>query len=244
MAEHVALKLGKPVAVFSMEMGGTELVMRMVGSVGRIDQHHMRTGQARQRRVGPLLEPAPWRSSTAPLCIDETAALNPRRPARARPAPGSAPANGGARPDRHRLPAADERQQRRSDENRATEIWARSRASLKALAKELQCPVIALSQLNRSVEHAQRQAPDDVATCASPAPSSRTPTSSCSSTATRLYNKDSPDKGVAEIIIGKQRNGPIGTVRLMFQGEHPLSRTSPTAPPATRGERALGLLKR
>ena len=111
---------------------------------------------------------------------------------------------------------------RRRTTTASSEISEISRG-LKALAKELRVPVIALSQLNRSLETARRQAADACRTSASRAPSSRTPTSSRSSIATRSTTKDEckdEDKGVAEIIIGKQRNGPTGTVKLAFKGKY------------------------
>jgi len=216
MAEHVALKLAKPVAVFSMEMGGTQLVMRMIGSVGRIDQHRMRNGKLGNDEWDRL-SLAMEKLNGARLWIDETGSLNPMDlRARARRLARECAREGGLG-----LIVIDYLQLmsvQGEGENRATEISEISR-SLKALAKELQVPVIALSQLNRSLEQRPNKRP---------VMSDLRESGAIEQDADlilfiyrdEVYNPDSPDKGVAEIIIGKQRNGPIGTVRLMFQGEY------------------------
>ncbi|MFN0041562.1 MAG: replicative DNA helicase [Burkholderiales bacterium] len=213
MAEHVALDAGLPVGVFSMEMSGTQLVMRMLGSVGKLDQHKLRTGRLADEDWRRLTD-AVGRLNDAPIHIDETAALNALElRARARRLHRQYGKLGLIVVDYLQLMSASSQ-----GENRATEISEISR-SLKALAKELNVPVVALSQLNRSLE--QR-------------PSKRPVMSDLRESGAieqdadvilfiyrdEVYNPDSPDKGKAEVIIGKQRNGPIGTVTLVFQGEY------------------------
>ena len=210
IAEHVALNEGLPVAVFSMEMGAAQLAVRIVGSIGRIDQSHLRTGKLSDEEW-PRLTEAIEKLRTISLHIDETAGLktselraNARRLARQCGQLG--------------LIVVDYLQlmsgSAGSDENRATELGEISRG-LKMLAKELKCPVIALSQLNRSVE----TRPDK-----RPMMSDLRESGAIEQDADIImfiyrddyYNKDSREPGVAEIIIGKQRNGPTGTVKLAF----------------------------
>jgi replicative DNA helicase len=213
MAEHVALESKLPVGIFSMEMSGSQLVMRMLGSVGKLDQHKLRTGRLADEDWRRLTD-AVGRLNDAPIHIDETAALNALElRARARRLHRQYGKLGLIVIDYIQLMSASSQ-----GENRATEISEISR-SLKALAKELGVPVIALSQLNRSLE--QR-------------PSKRPVMSDLRESGAieqdadvilfiyrdEVYNPDSPDKGKAEVIIGKQRNGPIGTVTLVFQGEY------------------------
>jgi len=210
IAEHVALNEQLPVAVFSMEMGASQLVLRVVGSMGRIDQSHLRTGQLTEDEWTRLPETIE-RLEDIQMHIDETPALNPLElRARAR---RLARQFGG----RLGLIVVDYLQlmsSSRDGENRATEISEISR-SLKALAKELHCPVIALSQLNRDLEKR---------TDKRPVMSDLRESGAIEQDADvilfiyrdEVYNKDSKDAGVAEIIIGKQRNGPIGTVHLAF----------------------------
>ncbi|WP_458527457.1 DnaB-like helicase C-terminal domain-containing protein, partial [Onishia taeanensis] len=144
--EHVAVDQGLPVAVFSMEMAGTQLAMRMLGSVGRLDQHRLRTGRLRDDDW-PRLTHAISKMSDAQLFIDETPALNPMElRARARRLARQSGQLGLIIIDYLQLMSGSS-----NGENRATEISEISR-SLKSLAKELNCPVIALSQLNRSLE--------------------------------------------------------------------------------------------
>jgi len=156
MAEHVALKVKRPVAVFSMEMGGAQLVMRMVGSVGKIDQHRMRNGKLGNDEWDRL-SIAMEKMSQAQLWIDETGALTPNDlRARSRRLARQCSAEGGLG-----LIVVDYLQLmsvQGEGENRATEISEISR-SLKALAKELQVPVVALSQLNRSLEQRPNKRP-------------------------------------------------------------------------------------
>ena len=215
IAENVALDTGLPVAIFSMEMASTQLAMRMIGSVGRLDQHRMRTGRLEDEDWEKLTT-ALGKLNEAPIFIDEGAGLSSFDVrARARRLHRQCGKLGLIVVDYLQLMSAPAGKQ---GENRATEISEISR-SLKALAKELDCPVVALSQLNRSVE----QRPDK-----RPVMSDLRESGAIEQDADlilfiyrdEVYNPDSPDKGSAEIIIGKQRNGPIGRVKLTFIGEH------------------------
>jgi replicative DNA helicase len=214
IAEHVALAARLPVAVFSMEMGATQLVSRMLGSVGRLDQHKMRTGRLSDddwTRVSDAL----GKLSDIALFIDETPALNAMEVrARARRLMRQCGGKLGLVVlDYIQLMSATGQ-----GENRATEISEISR-SLKALAKELNVPVIALSQLNRALEQRPNKRP---------VMSDLRESGAIEQDADlilfiyrdEVYNKESSDVGKAEIIIGKQRNGPIGTVNLAFLGQY------------------------
>jgi replicative DNA helicase len=211
IAEHVAIEQGLPVAVFSMEMGAVQLAMRMLGSVGMLDQHRMRTGKL-LADDWPRVTHAVQKMQDAQMYIDETPALSSVEVrARARRLARQCGKLGLIVIDYLQLMGASS-----AGENRATEISEISR-SLKALGKELECPVIALSQLNRSLEQRPNKRP---------VMSDLRESGAIEQDADlilfiyrdEVYNPDSPDKGTAEIIIGKQRNGPIGTVRLTFQG--------------------------
>ncbi|MEQ1720929.1 MAG: replicative DNA helicase [Nitrosomonas sp.] len=213
IAENVALELKKPVAVFSMEMGGTQLAMRLLGSVGKLDQHKVRTGRL-DDQDWPRLTHALGKLNDAPIFIDESAALNALElRARARRLYRQHGELGLIVVDYLQLMSSTG-----SGENRATEISEISRA-LKALAKELKVPLIALSQLNRSLEQRPNKRP---------VMSDLRESGAIEQDADvilfiyrdEVYNPDSPDKGIAEIIIGKQRNGPIGKVDLTFLGEY------------------------
>jgi len=212
IGEHVAIDLGMPVAVFSMEMGAAQLALRMLGSVGRIDQQRLRTGRLTDEDW-PRLSEAIERMHTAPLYIDETPAMNALElRARARRLAREYKQLGLVVVDYLQLMSATA-----AGENRATEISEISR-SLKALAKELKVPVIALSQLNRTVE---------TRTDKRPVMSDLRESGAIEQDADvilfiyrdEVYNPETSDRGVAEIIIGKQRNGPIGRVNLRFGGE-------------------------
>jgi replicative DNA helicase len=215
VAENVALDTGLPVAIFSMEMAATQLAMRMIGSVGRLDQHKMRTGRL-EDEDWVRLTTALGKLNDAPIFIDEGAALTSFDVrARARRLHRQCGKLGLIVVDYLQLMSAPASRQ---SENRATEISEISR-SLKALAKELDVPVVALSQLNRSVE----QRPDK-----RPQMSDLRESGAIEQDADlilfiyrdEVYNAESPDKGTAEIIIAKQRNGPIGRLKLTFLGEH------------------------
>jgi replicative DNA helicase len=211
IAEHVTVHEELPVLVFSMEMGAAQLAVRMVGSLGRIDQQHLRTGALRDDEWTRLTE-AVDQLGKARLYIDETAALNPAElRARAR---RMARQFGGTLG----LIVVDYLQlmsgSAGSEENRATELGEISRG-LKALAKELQCPVMALSQLNRSVESRNDKRP---------MMSDLRESGAIEQDADVImfiyrddyYDKQSKKPGVAEVIIAKQRNGPVGTFELTF----------------------------
>jgi replicative DNA helicase len=228
IGEHVAVQEGLPVVVFSMEMGASQLALRMVGSLGRIDQQHLRTGALRDDEWGRLSE-ATERLSKASMFIDETPALNPAElRARARRQARQCGRLGLIVVDYLQLMSGSSS----GDENRATELGEISRG-LKALAKELQCPVIALSQLNRSVE---------TRTDKRPMMSDLRESGAIEQDADVImfiyrddyYNKDSKEPGVAEIIIAKQRNGPVGTVKLTFL--KPMTRFENLAPGSTGGD--------
>ncbi|MDH5611919.1 MAG: replicative DNA helicase [Gammaproteobacteria bacterium] len=212
VAEAAAISGGLPVAVFSMEMPGEQLAMRMISSLGRIDQHHIRTGELTDEDW-PRITSAISMLSETKLFIDDTPAMSPNE-VRAR-------ARRIKREHGLGLIVIDYLQLMQvsgGSENRATEISEISRG-LKALAKELGIPVIALSQLNRSLE----QRPDK-----RPVMSDLRESGAIEQDADiilfvyrdEVYNDESPDKGTAEIIIGKQRNGPIGKVRLTFHGKY------------------------
>jgi replicative DNA helicase len=215
IAENVALESNKPVAIFSMEMGGTQLVMRMIGSVGRLNQHTLRTGKL-EDDDWPRMTHALGLLNDAPIFIDETAGLNALElRSRARRLSRQSGGLGLIVIDYIQLMSSPSG---KASENRATEISEISR-SLKSLAKELQVPVIALSQLNRSLEQRPNKRP---------VMSDLRESGAIEQDADlilfiyrdEVYNPDTPDKGKAEIIIGKQRNGPIGKVELTFRGEY------------------------
>ncbi len=213
IAENAALKTKKPVAIFSMEMPGEQLVMRMLSSFGRIDQTRLRSGNL-EDEDWPRLTSAVSLLQQTQIFIDDTPSLSPND-LRAR----------SRRLVREHgdlaLIVIDYLQLMQvpgSKENRTAEISEISR-SLKALAKELNVPVVALSQLNRSLESRPNKRPIN---------SDLRESGAIEQDADvivfiyrdEVYNEDSPDKGVAEIIIGKQRNGPIGTTRLTFLGKY------------------------
>ena len=214
MAEHAAIKASKPVLVFSMEMPADSLAMRMMSSLGRIDQHRIRTGKL-DDDDWPRVTSAVHMLSEAPLFIDDTPALSPAEMrARAR------------RLVKEHGPLAlivvDYLQLMKvpgfKADNRTAEISEISR-SLKSLAKELKVPVIALSQLNRSLEQRQDKRPlmSDLRESGA---IEQDADLICFIYRDEVYNEDSPDKGTAEIIIAKQRNGPIGKVRVAFLGKY------------------------
>jgi replicative DNA helicase len=211
IGEHVAVKEGLPVVVFSMEMGAAQLALRMVGSLGRIDQNHLRTGALRDDEWGRLSE-AVEKLAKVSLFIDESGSLSPTElRARARRQARQCGQLGLIVVDYLQLMSGSDGT---SDENRATVIGEISRG-LKSLAKELKCPVIALSQLNRSVESR---------TDKRPMMSDLRESGAIEQDADVImfiyrdeyYNKDSKEPGVAEIIIAKQRNGPTDTFKLTF----------------------------
>ncbi|MGR9052727.1 MAG: replicative DNA helicase [Gammaproteobacteria bacterium] len=213
MAEHIAIKGDKPVAVFSMEMPGDSLAMRMMSSLGRIDQHKVRTGKLDDDEW-PRLTSAINLLAETQMFIDDTPALTPTEVrSRARRLMREHGQLGLIVIDYLQL-----MQSPASGENRVQQISDISRG-LKALAKELNVPVVALSQLNRNLEQRPNKRP---------VMSDLRESGGIEQDADvivfvyrdEVYNPDTPDKGIAEIIIGKQRNGPIGTVRLTFLGQY------------------------
>ena len=228
IAEHVAVQEGLPVLMFSMEMGASQLALRMVGSLGRIDQQGLRTGRLKSDEWERLTD-AVERLGQVQMYIDETPALNSAElRARARRMARQFGTLGLIVIDYLQLMSGSSS----GDENRATEIGEISRG-LKALAKELQCPVIALSQLNRSVESRNDKRP---------MMSDLRESGAIEQDADVImfiyrddyYDKNSKEPGVAEIVIGKQRNGPVGTVRLTFL--KPLTRFDNLAPGGSNGD--------
>jgi replicative DNA helicase len=213
IGEHVALAAGMPVVVFSMEMGASQLALRLIGSVGRLDQHKLRTGRLAAEDWEKLTA-ALGRLNEAPILIDETPALNAIEVrSRARRLLKTYGKLGLVIVDYLQLMQAST-----TGENRATEISEISR-SMKALAKELKVPVMALSQLNRSLEQRPNKRP---------VMSDLRESGAIEQDADlilfiyrdEVYNPETQEKGKAEIIIGKQRNGPIGMVPLTFIGEY------------------------
>lgn len=211
IAENIAC-VKKPVLIFSMEMSSEQLAIRMLSSHGRIDQQKLRMGKLSSDDWARV-NSAVLTLSQVPLFIDDTPALTPtemrsraRRVSRLNKGLG--------------LIVVDYLQLMRTNttkENRTTEISEISRF-LKTLAKELSVPVIALSQLNRSLEQRQDRRP-----IMSDLRESGAIEQDADLIAfiyrDEVYNEESPDKGIAEIIIGKQRNGPIGKVKLTFRNQ-------------------------
>ncbi len=212
MAETAALRAKKAVAIFSMEMSASQLAFRLISSMGHIDAQHLRTGDLAEEDW-PRVTNAITLLSETKIFIDDTPALSP----------------GELRSRARRLKREHDlglividylqlMQVPGTKENRATEISEISR-SLKALAKELNVPVIALSQLNRSLEQRADKRP---------MMSDLRESGAIEQDADVImfiyrdeyYNPDGGEKGVAEIIIGKQRNGPTGTVKLAFLGKY------------------------
>lgn len=213
IAEHVAVHERLPVAIFSMEMPGTQLATRFLSSIGRINQKKLRTGQLSEddwERVTTAMQ----KLYDAPIFIDETPGLNPiDLRGRARRLARQCGKLGLIVIDYLQLMNGA-----RQTDNRTAELSEISR-SVKSLARELNVPIIALSQLNRSLEQRPNKRP---------VMSDLRESGAIEQDADiiffiyrdEVYNPDSPDKGSAELIIGKHRNGPTGTVRLTFLGEN------------------------
>jgi len=214
IAENAAISTGTPVAIFSMEMSREQLSMRMISSLGRVDQSHLRTGNFGDEDWARI-NSAIAQMKTAPIFIDDSAGLTPTEVrARARRLQRENKGKLG-------LIVVDYLQLMQvagTKENRATEISEISR-SLKALAKELHAPVVALSQLNRGVE--QR-------TDKKPVMSDLRESGAIEQDADliimiyreEVYEPETPRKGIADIIVTKQRNGPTGEVHLTFLGKY------------------------
>ena len=213
MVEHAALHQDQPVLVFSMEMPANQLIMRMMSSLGKIDQTRMRSGNLSEDDW-PRLSSAASRLKDRPLYIDDTPGITPmelrnrvRQLTRENGDPG--------------LIMVDYLQLMSGSvptENRTNEITQISR-ELKNIAREFNCPVLALSQLSRNLENRPNKRPIN---------SDLRESGAIEQDADvivfiyrdEVYNEESADKGIAEIIIGKQRNGPIGTCQLAFLGKY------------------------
>ena len=212
LVESALIKAEVPVLVFSMEMPADSILMRMLSSLGQINQTKVRSGKL-DEEDWPRLSSAAKILKDRPLFIDDTAGLSPTEVrSRARRVAREVGQIGMIMIDYLQL-----MQVPGMNEGRTAEISEISR-SLKALAKELQCPVVALSQLNRGLESRTDKRPMN---------SDLRESGAIEQDADVImfiyrdeyYNEESPDKGIAEIIIGKQRNGPIGRVKLQFQGQ-------------------------
>ncbi len=211
IAEHAAIKHSVPVAIFSMEMSSLQLVMRLFSSLGQIDQTRLRTGSL-DDLDWPKLTSAMNLLHKSRIFIDETPSLSPSE-----------------------LRARARRLKRKHDiglivvdyiqlmsvpgtkENRATEVAEISR-SLKAIAKELCVPVVAVSQLNRALEQRPNKRPI-MADLRESGSIEQDADLIIFIYRDEVYNQETPEKGKAEIIIGKHRNGPTGKIILTFQGE-------------------------
>jgi replicative DNA helicase len=217
LVENSIMHSDDAVVVFSLEMPAESLIFRMLSSIGRIDQTKLRTGQM-SAEDWPSFNDAVGKLKDKPLYIDDSSAITPME----------------MRARLRRIERQLEREQKRlglvvidylqlmqlkgNTENRVGEISEISR-SLKLLARDFKCPVIALSQLNRGLEQRPNKRP---------VMSDLRESGAIEQDADvivfiyrdEVYNEDSPDKGTAEIIIGKQRNGPIGSVRLSFLGQY------------------------
>jgi replicative DNA helicase len=211
-AQFIAVDNGLPVAIFSMEMSSTQLAQRMLGSIARVDQHKMRTGRLNDNEWSTLSD-AMGKLHETPIYIDETGALTALEVrARARRLKRQYSKLGLIVIDYLQLMSASTQ-----GENRATEISEISR-SLKAMAKELDVPVVALSQLNRALEQRPNKRPQ-MADLRESGAIEQDADVILAIYRDEVYNPETPDKGTAEVIILKQRNGPIGTVKLTFLGQ-------------------------
>tara|TARA_Y100001951_G_scaffold13185_1_gene8484 strand:- start:64043 stop:65443 length:1401 start_codon:yes stop_codon:yes gene_type:complete len=213
LVENALLRYEQPILVFSMEMPASQLMMRMLSSVGKIDQTRVRSGKL-EEEDWPKLSAAVSKLKDRPLYIDDTPALTPTEVrSRARKVLREHGSIGMIMLDYLQLMQVAGR----SGEGRTAEISEISR-SLKGIAKEFECPVVALSQLNRALEQRPNKRPVN---------SDLRESGAIEQDADvimfiyrdEVYNEETQDKGVAEIIIGKQRNGPIGTARLGFIGK-------------------------
>jgi len=227
MVENAVMITDLPVVVFSLEMPSEQLMMRMLSSLGRIDQTRMRSGQLLPEDWDKLMSAVKMLKDRK-LFIDDTAGISPtemrsrvRRIARE---------HGEGKIGLIMIDYLQLMQIPGSSEGRTNEISEISR-SLKSIAKEMECPVVALSQLNRSLENRPNKRPVN---------SDLRESGAIEQDADiiafvyrdEVYNEDTPYKGIAEIIIGKQRNGPIGTCRLSFVGKY--TRFEDLAPDAYR----------
>jgi len=215
LACNAASRFGTPTAVFSLEMSSDELVQRMLSSEGMIDQSRMRSGRLEDSDWKKLIAAA-GKLSQAPLYIDDTAALSVME-LRAKARRLASDRNLG-------LLIIDYLQLMKgppgTGESREREISEISR-SLKALAKELKIPVIALSQLNRSVERREDRKPK-LADLRESGAIEQDADMVLFIDREEMYREDTENKGIAEVIIGKHRNGPTGTVQLRFFDRHTL----------------------
>ncbi|WP_028293244.1 replicative DNA helicase [Oceanobacter kriegii] len=213
LIENALLATKRPCLVFSLEMPSESIVMRMLSSLGKIDQSRIRSGKLIDEDW-PKLSAAVTMLKDLPLYIDDTPAITPQEMrARARQVYREAGDLGLIMVDYLQLMRVTGK-----SEGRTQEISEISR-TLKVIAKEFECPMIALSQLNRSLEQRPNKRPVN---------SDLRESGAIEQDADiiqfiyrdEVYNEDSPEKGVAEIITGKHRNGPIGTDRLAFIGKH------------------------
>ena len=213
MVEHAVVSQDKPVLVFSLEMPASQLILRMLSSLGKIDQTRMRIGNLTEDDW-PRLTTAAARLKDKPLFIDDTAGLTAfelRNRVRQLTREHGEPAM--VMVDYLQLMSGSN-----PGDGRVQEISQISR-ELKTVAREFNCPMVALSQLSRNLEQRPNKRPIN---------SDLRESGAIEQDADvvlfiyrdEVYNEDSPDKGTAEIIIGKQRNGPIGTCRLAFLGKY------------------------
>jgi replicative DNA helicase len=212
LVENAIMRSGKPVLVFSMEMPSESLVMRMLSSLGRIDQTRIRSGKL-EEEDWPRFNSAISMMAEQKLFIDDSGGLSPVEVrARARRVARDSGQLGMIMVDYLQL------MQVPGAESRVSEISEISR-TLKGIAKEMNCPVVALSQLNRGLEQRPNKRP---------VMSDLRESGAIEQDADvimfiyrdEVYHPDTDDKGIAEIIIGKQRNGPIGSIKLAFLGKY------------------------
>lgn len=216
ICENIAMAQEKPVLIFSLEMPANQLMVRMLSSLSRVEQNKIRTGKLEDSDWASLSSSIALFSNKQNIYIDDSSSLTPMEVrARARRLHSECRDRGGLG-----LIMIDYLQLMRVpeySENRHLEIAEISR-SLKALAKELNIPIIALSQLNRSLEQRAEKRPVN---------SDLRESGSIEQDADvimfiyrdEVYNENSEEKGIAEIILGKQRNGPIGKTKLKFNGQ-------------------------